>query len=46
MLGDLSLCNRVGMAPLTRTRAEKTRGDMPTNLLRQYDGQSALDRLI
>ena len=35
MLGDLQLRNRVGMAPLTRTRAENP-GHVPTDLMRQY----------
>jgi N-ethylmaleimide reductase len=44
-LRDLSLRNRVVMAPLTRTRAENP-GHVPTDLMRQYYEQRASAGLI
>ncbi|GEO80925.1 alkene reductase [Pararhodospirillum oryzae] len=43
-LGDLSLPNRVVMAPLTRSRAAP--GDVPTPLMAEYYGQRATAGLI
>lgn len=44
-LGDLSLRNRIVMAPLTRTRAEN-RGHVPTELMIEYYAQRASAGLI
>lgn len=42
---DLSLRNRVGMAPLTRTRAENP-GHVPNDLMVEYYAQRASSGLI
>lgn len=44
-LGDLELCNRVVMAPLTRTRATLP-GAIPNSLMREYYAQRATAGLI
>lgn len=44
-LGELSLTNRVVMAPMTRSRADEV-GDMPNELMREYYRQRAGAGLI
>ena len=44
-LGDLTLPNRIVMAPLTRTRADNP-GHVPTSLMGEYYAQRASAGLI